>query len=92
MRTPEYVSDAEMAGADGILTFDPLTGTGHTVWGSDCVARGVAPGAPAHHVKLVNLEMAADDTAGLLKLLDRIQRVRGRLPRPMVELRAALSA
>lgn len=87
MLKPVEISDDAIASADGILTFDPETGKGHTLWGQDCVARLCPPGRPAHRLKMVDVSLRMDDRTALLELLNRIERIRGRLPVGSLSLR-----
>jgi hypothetical protein len=92
MRSSQFIADSELAAADGILTWDEETFRGHTVWGSDTVARGRAPGAGPYELKMVHVLLAERDREGLGLLLDRVLRIRGRLPLPMRHLRDALAS
>ena len=85
-------TDAAIAIADGIMTLDPETANGETVWGSDRLASIRAPGTPPYQLNMLNLWIAQEDWQKLGQLLDRVLRIRGRLPAPMMHLLARLPA
>lgn len=90
MRKPQFISDRELAKAKIIATYDPVTAEGHKLWGQDSLARVTTPGAAASRVNNVNVEVETQDERLLLQLINRVERVRGRLPGDVQLLRQSL--
>lgn len=91
MRQPELIADDEIAKADVIATYDPRTMKGVQLWGQESLPTFVAPGAPSRQRKHVNIELAQEDLPGLLELINRVETVRGSLPRSVARLRERIA-
>lgn len=84
------LSDSEIKHAIGIFTLDPTDpdAAGHHLWGErPSIASDELP--EDKHPAL-EIELPSDDHIALLKLIDRIERVKGSLPPDVVVLRANL--
>lgn len=90
MRRLESISDAQTADADSIVAVDPATERNHQLWGQESLARARPRGAPPYPVNTLEIELPEKDHAGLVALIDRIERTRGRLPLGVSQLRETL--
>ena len=90
MPTPEFVSEAQVAEADIIGTYDPETMNGHQLWGQESVGHGRAPGAAAYREKTLSIELPTSDRGGLIALINRVEKIRGRLPQEVQRLRTQI--
>jgi hypothetical protein len=91
MHTTATISDADIRDADAIHTVDPhdSNAAGHQLWGHQS-EKSVA--LPASGQKLVEIELPSDDHVALLALIDRIERIKGKLPPDVEVLRRNLSS
>jgi hypothetical protein len=91
MRAVTALSDDEISEADAIHTADPHdpNAAGHQLWGH----RSIASQAVLDSDEVVlEVGLPSDDHVALLALIDRIERVKGRLPPDVEVLRRNLSA
>jgi hypothetical protein len=84
------ISDAELKRADAIHTVDPQDphAAGHQLWGHRSQQSQVEPHVDEH---IVEIELPSDDHVALLALIDRIERIKGKLPPDVNVLRRNLS-
>jgi len=92
MQKPESVSDSQIAEADFIATHDPDAEGGHQLWGHESLSHSRSPGAAPYAVKGLDIEVAKADHATLLDLINRVERIRGRVPQAVQRLREELYA
>ena len=90
MQRLESVSDAQVAEADIIATYAPETMDGHQLWGQEAIGHGRAPGAAAYREKTLKIELPTGDRSGLVALINRIEKIRGRLPQDVERLRTQI--
>jgi len=91
MPSASTVSDQELLQADGIHTVDPADphAAGHQLWGHESVK---SQAKTANDGFVVEIQLPSDDHVALLALIDRIERVKGKLPPDVVVLRHNLSS
>src|SRR5205823_1233636 len=90
MPATAFVSDADLREADAIHTVDPNDphAAGHQLWGHRSQESQVQNSGQ----KIIELELPSDDHVALLALIDRIERIKGRLPPDVEVLRRNLSS
>lgn len=84
------ITDAQLRAADAIHTIDPNdpNAAGHQLWGHRSQRSQVAE----TDEKILEIALPSDDHVALLALIDRIERVKGRLPPDVEVLRKNLSS
>jgi hypothetical protein len=84
------ISDTELRAADAIHTIDPQdrNAAGHQLWGN----RSKESQVQESDQKILEVKLPSDDHVALLALIDRIERVKGRLPPDVEVLRRNLSS
>jgi len=92
MYTLESVSDAQIAEADVITAHNPDTSGRHQLCGQDSVSPSSAPGIAASEVKTLDIELPPSDNTALLGLINRVEKIRGRVPLDVQRLRDKLLA
>jgi hypothetical protein len=87
MRAYQQITDAELRAADAIHTRDPAdpNAAGHQLWGHQ-----TAESQPNADARIVEIALPSDDHAALLGLIDRIEKIKGRLPPDVAVLRKNL--
>jgi hypothetical protein len=90
MRTPTLISDSDLKHADGIHTIDPndSNAAGHQLWGHRSQE---SQAQTSNDGKVVEIALPSDDHVALLALINRIEKVKGRLPPDVNVLRRNLS-
>lgn len=85
------LTDVELRDADGIHTVDPFdpNAAGHQLWGHRS-QESQTPADREHRV--VEIALPSDDHVALLALIDRIERVKGKLPPDVEVLRGNLAS
>ena len=84
------ITDAQLRAADAIHTIDPSdpNAAGHQLWGHRSQRSQVAE----TDEKILEIALPSDDHVSLLSLIDRIERVKCRLPPDVEVLRKNLSS
>jgi hypothetical protein len=92
MQTSDLITDDEIRAAVGIYTVDPsdLNAAGHHLWGDRSVASDPEPADI--DPRLLEIGLPSDDHRALLALIDRIERVKGKLPPDVAVLRKNLGS
>lgn len=90
MRRLDQISDDELKAADGIQAYDPVTMQMHSLWCEESNATEVFSKHPDRRLKMVDIRVHADDSAGLLAAIERVERLRGRLTTAAQQLRESL--
>ena len=90
MQRPESISDAQVAEAERIATFDPETMDGHDLWGQESIGHGRASSAAAYQENILKIVLPTNDRSGLVALINRIEKIRGRLPQDVERLRTQI--
>jgi hypothetical protein len=85
------ISDADLRQADAIHTIDPNDphAAGHQLWGHQSKKSQVEPDP---NQRILEIALPSDDHVALLALIDRIERIKGRLPPDVEVLRRNLSS
>ena len=91
MRTPELITDAELRAAEAIHTRDPADGqaAGHQLWGAK--SQESRTDLETVDPSILEVALLSDDHVALLAFIDRIERVKGKLPVATAVLRKNLS-
>ena len=91
MPTAAQISEAEFATADAIHTIDPndRNAAGHQLWGNRSKE---SQALTETDETILEIELPSDDHVGLLALIHRIERAKGRLPPDVDVLRRNLSS
>jgi hypothetical protein len=90
MRRLDQISDDELKAADGIQTYDPGTMQTHSLWRNESSPPAELGQAPDRRLKMVDIRVHADDSAGLLAAITRVEQIKGQLTTAAQELRDAL--
>jgi hypothetical protein len=91
MRTLSLVSDSELQDAEGIHTVDPNDShaAGHQLWGHRSEE---SQAQTSNDRTVVEIALPSDNHVALLALIERVERVKGRLPPEVEVLRRNLSS
>ncbi|WP_254508463.1 hypothetical protein [Anatilimnocola floriformis] len=86
MKTLAEINDEEIRDAEWVNAVDPDSGHWETVWGLD----ELPPDAIRRQINILDVNLTENDLTGLLRLIDRVEQVRGRLSQRVQALRQAL--
>lgn len=86
MKNLAEISDDEIRNAEWINAVDGNSNHWETVWGLD----EVPPGEVRRNINILDVTLEERDLPGLLRLIDRVEQVRGRLSPRVQALRQAL--
>ncbi len=86
MKTVFEISDDEIRAAEWINAVDPRGGHWETVWGLD----ESPPPKPQRQVDILDVALQEDNLTGLIRLIDRVEQIKGRLSPRVQALRRTL--
>lgn len=91
MRAPDLITDAELAAAEAVHTRDPADhqAAGHQLWGNKTAESQADP--ENIDPRILEVTMPSDDHVALLAFIDRLERVKKKLPPDVAVLRRNLS-
>lgn len=86
MKNVHEITDDEIRAAEWINAVDPGGGHWETVWGLD----ENPPPPPDRQIDIVDVALQENDLTGLIRLIDRVEQIKGRLSPRVQALRRTL--